>query len=126
MIVFAFYLLKVCICSGILFFYYLLALRNKLFHQWNRFYLLIAVVLSLIVPIIQITISHELAENKSDTIQLLKVVESTNNYLDEITISSANSVSTDQMISIVYSITSVVFLLLLLHESSEKLIRLIN
>jgi N-acetylmuramoyl-L-alanine amidase len=50
------YLLKVTICSAILFMYYLAALRNKLFHSWNRFYLLAAVVLSITVPLIKITV----------------------------------------------------------------------
>jgi hypothetical protein len=39
MIAFAYYLLKVIICSGILYGYYLLALRNRIFHHWNRYYL---------------------------------------------------------------------------------------
>ncbi len=35
------YLAKVIICSGILYAYYHIALRNNRFHQWNRFYLLL-------------------------------------------------------------------------------------
>ena len=56
MIAFAYYLLKVCACSGILFLYYQLALKNKLFHQWNRFYLLASIIFSLVIPVIQVTI----------------------------------------------------------------------
>ena len=44
------YIIKSCIGSGILYAYYLLALRNKRFHTYNRFYLLISVGLSLLLP----------------------------------------------------------------------------
>lgn len=48
------YLVKVIICSGILYGYYHLALRNNRFHQWNRFYLLLCTMLSLVVPLLKI------------------------------------------------------------------------
>ncbi|AWO00472.1 hypothetical protein DLD77_01490 [Chitinophaga alhagiae] len=48
------YLAKVVICSGILYGYYHLALRNNRFHQWNRYYLLLCTVLSLVVPLLRI------------------------------------------------------------------------
>lgn len=54
MLLFAYYLLKVSLVSGLLYSYYFIALRNKKFHQYNRFYLLLAVLLSLILPLIKI------------------------------------------------------------------------
>lgn len=45
------YLLKVTLCSAVLYGYYYLALRNRPFHQWNRFYLLATVILSLLFPL---------------------------------------------------------------------------
>jgi len=48
------YLAKMLICSGLLFGYYRIALYNEQFHQWNRFYLLAAMLLSLIVPLLSI------------------------------------------------------------------------
>lgn len=56
MLAILFYCLKVLLCSGLLFGYYLLALRNKQFHGWNRYYLLFAVLLSFIIPFIKIPI----------------------------------------------------------------------
>ncbi|BAV05680.1 TonB-dependent outer membrane receptor, SusC/RagA subfamily, signature region [Filimonas lacunae] len=47
------YLLKVIACSGLLLGYYWLALRNKQFHQYNRFYLLFSVIASISLPLIQ-------------------------------------------------------------------------
>lgn len=67
------YLVKVILCSGILYGYYRMALRNKLFHQWNRFYLLISVFLSLLIPFITINIS-EPADAANAIIRLATVV----------------------------------------------------
>ena len=46
------YLVKAIISSGILTAYYWLVLRNKKFHQYNRYYLLLAVVCSLCLPLL--------------------------------------------------------------------------
>ena len=44
------YILKSVIIAGILFLYYWLILRDKKFHYYNRFYLLGALTLSIIIP----------------------------------------------------------------------------
>ncbi|HET6995629.1 MAG TPA: N-acetylmuramoyl-L-alanine amidase, partial [Chitinophagaceae bacterium] len=51
-----FYLLQVIIASGILYGYYHLLLRNKRFHQYNRFYLIASVVISIIIPFLHIPV----------------------------------------------------------------------
>lgn len=48
------YLLKVLICSGLLFANYYFLLRNNKFHRYNRYYLLLSVVFSWLLPLIQI------------------------------------------------------------------------
>lgn len=48
------YLLKMLLCSAVLLGYYWAALRNERFHQWNRFYLLSAMLLSVLVPLLNI------------------------------------------------------------------------
>ena len=45
---------KAILASGLLYGYYFLMLRNRKFHQYNRFYILAAVNISLIVPFIKI------------------------------------------------------------------------
>ena len=50
------YFLQAGICSGILYGYYHFFLRNKRFHQYNRFYLLGSVLLSLLVPLLNIPV----------------------------------------------------------------------
>lgn len=46
------YALKVLLCSAILVAYYFIALRNKLYHQYNRFYLQLSVVLAWTIPLL--------------------------------------------------------------------------
>ncbi|SDD88543.1 M56 family metallopeptidase [Niabella drilacis] len=53
------YLLKVILCSGILYMYYHFFLRNERFHQYNRFYLLAATALSIVLPLFRIRFSLE-------------------------------------------------------------------
>ena len=52
------YIIKSLITSGILYIYYLLALRNKRFHTYNRFYLLMAVLISLLLPVMNFRWYH--------------------------------------------------------------------
>lgn len=125
MIALAYYLLKVAICSGILFLYYYIALRNKVFHQWNRFYLLLAVIISLIVPIVQITIMHRIEEQSSKTIQLLQVVQSPNDFLEEVIITTHHSITMAQWVMYGYLLISI-FLLFSLVFSLFKIISLIK
>ena len=50
----ALYLAKVILASALLFGYYRLFPRNRVFHQYNRYYLLGATLASLILPLIQL------------------------------------------------------------------------
>ena len=110
MLLFAFYILKVIICSGVLFGYYWLLLRNKIFHQYNRFYLLVSIVLSLVAPLVQINILHY-ADAPAPTIKLLQVVTSSNEYLDEIVLTAhKNNFTAEQLASLLYVLTSIIFL----------------
>lgn len=125
MTAFAFYLLKVIICSGILFLYYLLALRNRSFHQWNRFYLLTAVVLSLVLPFLQFTIYSEIQAEHQQGIQVLQVVGDANQYLDEIVVTGNHSFSMEQWLLTGYAVISCVLFLLLVH-SLLRILRILN
>lgn len=49
-----FYFIKMMACSAIMFAYYLLFLRDKTFHHYNRFYLLTTVLISLFLPLLKI------------------------------------------------------------------------
>lgn len=54
MTTFFWYIIKAVIVSGIFYGYYYLALKEKTFHTWNRFYLLSAVLLSILLPLLSI------------------------------------------------------------------------
>lgn len=62
---------KVILVSGILYNYYWFALRNKQFHLYNRFYLIISVLISLILPCINISF---LNNNSGGAVKVLHVI----------------------------------------------------
>ena len=125
MIAFAYYMLKVIICSGVLFFYYHIALRNKLFHQWNRFYLLISILVSLVAPVIQISILHYTSQDPNKAIQILQVFQSADGYLEEVTIRGHRGISTGQWLMLAY-ITTSAFLFIYLLFSLCKIFSIIR
>src|SRR5688572_145313 len=69
------YLFKTIACSGVLYLYYRLALQNRIIHQWNRFFLVGAIVASIILPLISIKLNLLPAFTYSEQIQLLEVVK---------------------------------------------------
>jgi N-acetylmuramoyl-L-alanine amidase len=87
----ALYILKVTLCSGILFSYYWFFLRNKAFHFYNRFYLLFAVMISLCLPLIKIDFWQEQNIQSSNVIQLLQAVSGNGENADELIIPTKNS-----------------------------------
>ena len=48
------YIVKSVLVSGVLTAYYLIALRNRRFHGYNRVYLLSVLVVSLLLPLVRI------------------------------------------------------------------------
>ena len=71
-----FYLLQVITASGILYGYYHFFLRNKKFHQYNRYYLLAAVVISMVIPFLRIPIYFEEKETNPFILQTLTAISS--------------------------------------------------
>jgi N-acetylmuramoyl-L-alanine amidase len=71
------YLAQVVTASGILYSYYHFFLRNKKFHRHNRYYLLLAVLVSIFIPLLNFPIyfSKEATEN-SVVLQTLNVISS--------------------------------------------------
>ena len=106
------YLLKIIICSGLLTGYYYLALRNRAFHHWNRFYLLSTVLLSLTVPLLTFTIFHSGNDN-STALQLLQAMGTGDDYVVLVARKSAPSITLEQGLSWTYAAVSVTLLVLL-------------
>jgi TonB family protein len=56
------YLAKVIVCSAVLYAYYYIALRNNRFHQWNRYYLVLITIVSLLTPLLKIPVPGQTPE----------------------------------------------------------------
>ncbi|TCZ68400.1 M56/M15 family metallopeptidase [Flaviaesturariibacter aridisoli] len=78
------YLLKTVLCAALLYGYYWLALRNRVFHQWNRFYLLLIVPLSLLLPLARIEVTRPAATAAELPVRLLQVVSDGNAYVETV------------------------------------------
>jgi BlaR1 peptidase M56/GldM C-terminal domain len=114
MLPFFWYILKVIICSGILFGYYWLFLRNKIFHQYNRFYLLASLVLSLTLPILKIDFWQQDDQQQSQVIKALQAVSAGDEYMSNVIITADGGWSAQQFYSIVYWTVCLVFFFVLL------------
>ena len=86
-----FYIAKLMLASGLLFGYYWLFLRNKQFHRYNRFYLLIAATLSIVIPFIKIPVSF-FGSGKDNTtlIKTLRVI-AVNEWEEPVTVYARQS-----------------------------------
>ncbi|WP_223609195.1 M56 family metallopeptidase [Chryseobacterium sp. OSA05B] len=67
---------KVILSSGVMFLYYQLSLKDKTFHHYNRFYLLGAMVISLLLPLIRV--DDFTIEVNSDLYMLLDKIQNFN------------------------------------------------
>lgn len=124
MLPYAYYILKVIACSGILFGYYWLVLRNKNFHAWNRFYLLASVLLSLLLPFIKINFST--ASSPGTIVQVLQTVASGDEYMENVIIHASYSTwHIEQLYPFLYAAVSSIMLAIFLHGLFQ-VIRLIK
>ena len=110
----AYYLLKVIICSGILYGYYRIALHNKIFHRWNRFFLLGVVITSLSFPLIRINILHNPADD-GQIVKLLNVVTTGDEYVHEVSRNGSFHISGEQVAVAAYIMVSLALLVVLVH-----------
>lgn len=113
MIALSYYLLKVIFCSGILYGYYHLALRNKIFHEWNRFYLLAIIPISILLPLLDINIIAP-EESSSKILTAMKIVAEADDHLFNEAPGSGWHLSTELLVGSVYAIVSAVILAILI------------
>ena len=114
MLPFFWYMLKVMICSGILFGYYWLFLRNKIFHRYNRFYLLASISLSLLLPLLKIDFWQPAAQ-QSQAIKVLQVFSAGDEYMNTVLLTTKKSNwSLEQLYPMVYILVSLIFFLVML------------
>jgi hypothetical protein len=79
----AYYFLQVILCSGLMMGYYWLVLRNKRFHQYNRFYLLVIALFAWIVPLIKIQWGHQVINEDPQMMRFLSIVADNNSQIEQ-------------------------------------------
>ncbi len=114
MITLAWYFLKVIICSGILYGYYYACLRNKIFHRWNRFYLIASIILSLAAPLIKITIFQNSAAGKGTVVRMLQTINNSDEIVIEYNRSKGLHLSSENIIEVLYLSGTVAFMVIFL------------
>ncbi len=114
MIALFYYLLKVVLCSGILFAYYQLALKDKIFHQWNRFYLLGSVVVAMLLPVLSISV-YTPAQHQSTVISAMEIVTGADEYVNEVNSGSLFALTAETLAGLAYSFVSLVVLILFVY-----------
>lgn len=68
---------KVILCSGVMFLYYKLSLKDKTFHHYNRFYLLSVMLISMLLPLVKV--EDFTIEVSNDIYRLIDTVQNFNN-----------------------------------------------
>lgn len=122
------YLLQLITISGILYGYYHFFLRNKKFHDYNRFYLLASLILSVSIPFLNIPVYFETQQvNASSLLHTLTVIRpgGFEDNLSVIKSSTANDrpFNWSTLLLIIYS--SIILLLIIRFITSiVKIIRL--
>ena len=109
----AFYLLKVIACSGILLLYYRIALRNKRFHYYNRFYLLATIAASTLLPLLNIN-WFTINSSNDKAIALMNVMYVQNGEAPTGSNGSFFTVNWQQAPVLIYSLVSILFIIILL------------
>ncbi|UOE39759.1 hypothetical protein MTP09_07440 [Chryseobacterium suipulveris] len=94
---------KVILCSGVMFLYYRLFLKDRTFHHYNRFYLLSVLVVSILIPLLKV--NYFTLEVNSNIYLILNKLQSIN---------SENSQNHDllylQHIALAFGLVAVFFL----------------
>ena len=112
MLTVAYYFLQVCLCSAVMMGYYALVLRNKRFHQYNRFYLLGVAVLPWLVPLVKIEINKSLAAPTLPVL-LFSVIANANSEFEHTVAAKGFQLTWDVAAILLYLTISSVFLLTL-------------
>ncbi|MEP7372820.1 MAG: M56/M15 family metallopeptidase [Chitinophagaceae bacterium] len=121
-------LLQIILASGMLYTYYHFFLRNSRFHQYNRYFLLLATVISICIPFLHIPVYFDAVETEPLLTKTLTVFSSAN--FEEDVIAGKGSVdpgwfSWKNMLSAIYVITAL-FLFIRFFVAIIRIARLAN
>lgn len=109
MLTIAYYFFQVVLCSSIMMGYYWIVLRNKKFHQYNRFYLLFAAIASWIIPLVKINITQPAIKEPQPILNLVNIVADNNSEMEHILIQKGFAINWDAVIISLYVTISIVF-----------------
>jgi N-acetylmuramoyl-L-alanine amidase len=112
--VIAIYLFKTIIVSTVLILYYWFALRNKRFHYYNRFYLLSAVALSIVLPLLNLNL-FTISSHSDKAISMFNVMYSAGET-EMIFANEAVSFDWQQLVFLLTTIVTAVLLLMLAYR----------
>ena len=102
------YILKMMLVSAVLLGYYWISLRNTRFHHYNRFYLVGAVLLSLLLPLLDL---NWFVVSPPETPQVQQVIE----FINQPSPVVEQSMSWDRILFIALLLVSVVLIFVFLH-----------
>ena len=102
------YLIRSVTCSALFLAYFWLFLRNRRMHAFNRFYLLAAVVFSLVIPLLSFTI-HLSGYEQAGNYKLLEIFHSTREEQAEI-LSGGVAFNILSLVPVVYAAVSTLLL----------------
>lgn len=125
MITILYYLLKVVLCSAILYTYYWFVLRDKQFHQYNRFYLMGISVLSWLVPFIKIDIIKEQVVSAPKVLNFVDLIAEKNSSIEQDVIIKSSQFTWDNLLLIIAISISILLIIRFLKSlwNIRKLVR---
>lgn len=93
------YIIQVIFASGLLYGYYHFFLRNKKFHRYNRFYLLFATAISLVIPFLDIPVYFSDEQTRSSVI-----LQTLTSFSDPVVITHTSGTTANEHTSFLHSI----------------------
>ena len=105
-----FYILKVAVCSALLYGYYLAVLKDRQFHHYNRFYLLAVFLISWIIPLIEIELTPFQGATTPVTYQLAEVIADNNSSFEGMVIEAQSYFNWHWILALALGIISFVVL----------------
>ncbi len=106
-----FYMLKVALCSALLYGYYLAVLKDRQFHHYNRFYLLTVFLVSWIIPLVEIELKPFDGNNTTVPYQLAEIIADNNSSFEGMAVESQAFFTWDWFPPLVLGIVSFVVLI---------------
>jgi len=106
-----FYMLKVALCSALLYGYYLAFLKDRQFHHYNRFYLLAVLIVSWIIPLVEIELKPFDGNSTPVPYQLAEIIADNNSSFEGMAVESQAFFTWDWLPPLILGIVSFVILI---------------